>query len=127
LYRLREEYSAQLKNLRLLLKYVIYIIGLILLYFYIINTEMCMVFSDYVRDKLIFYGVIIEDAKGSLEIYIINNGRKKRLKSFPIEVMVVYDRSYYNSKILLLKQLINKENQFIKNIKIELMPHSFQM
>ncbi len=96
----------------------------IILYYWVDNSGLYLIWNEYLNNKLSSNSVIIEDAKAYLNIVMKYNGRDKILKSYPIEVMVVYDKVFYNKNVRLLEQLI--QGQF-KNIKVDVKIHEVFM
>ena len=81
-------------------------------------------FSNNIDNELVFDKVIIEDAKGYLDIYTNHEGKKKKLRSYPVEFMVIYDYQFYDHNKLLLEQIIKNK---LKNIELSLEPQTRQM
>lgn len=109
-------YTYVLRNNIITWIVILYIIS----WLFYINIGIYLILKEYLDTNL----VIIEDAKAYLNIIMKHKGREKILKSYPIEVMVVYDRSFYNKNVRLLEQLI--QSQF-KGIKIEVKIHEVLM
>jgi len=96
---------------------------LILVFFFLNNLNMG-IFLNYLEEYIKLYDVIIEDAKGYIDIYYIENNKEKKLKSYPIELILVYNIDAYNKKIILLNEIL--KNQF-RLCTIELKPLDCQL
>lgn len=108
-------------QLNIIIIILIVVLGLIILKEYGSIT----IWQSYLEEQVITNKVIIEDAKGYIDIYYKDENKKiKKLKSYPIELVLIYDFDSYNSKLRLLKEIL--KDQFL-NCKIEAKPVACKM
>lgn len=103
------------------------ILFLIIILIYIILNEygFLSIWRNYLEETIPTNKVIIEDAKGYIDIYYLTENKKiKKLKSYPIELVVIYDFDCYNSKTILLKEIL--KDQFL-NCNVEARPMGCKM
>ena len=99
---------------------LIVLLIIILIYMILNESSFLLIWQNYLEEKIPTHKIIMESANGYIDIYYLTEKKKiKKLKSYPIELILVYDFACYNSKNRILKEIL--KHQFL-NCEIEAKP-----